>query len=41
MKENSYVIGVGKDDEERLSLLNELFGKTSKDFLLKEERKDL
>lgn len=35
MKENSYVIGVGKDDEERLSLLNELFGKTSKDLLLK------
>lgn len=35
MKENSYIIGVGKDDEERLSLLNELFGKTSKDLLLK------
>ena len=35
MKENHYVIGVGKDDEERLSLLNELFGKTSKDLLLK------
>ncbi len=35
MKENTYVIGVGKDDEERLSLLNELFGKTSKDLLLK------
>ncbi len=35
MNENSYVIGVGKDDEERLLLLNELFGKTSKDLLLK------
>ena len=35
MEEKSYVIGVGKDDEERLSLLNELFGKTSKDLLLK------
>ena len=35
MKENNYIIGVGKDDEERLSLLNELFGKTSKDLLLK------
>lgn len=35
MKKNIYVIGVGKDDEERLSLLNELFGKTSEDLLLK------
>jgi len=35
MKENNYVIGVGKEDEERLFLLNELFGKTSKDFLIK------
>ena len=35
MKETNYIIGVGKDDEERLSLLNELFGKTSKDLLLK------
>ena len=35
MKETNYIIGVGKDDEERLSLLNELFGKTRKDLLLK------
>lgn len=35
MKENNYVIGVGKDDEERLSLLNELFGETSQNLLLK------
>lgn len=35
MKENSYIIGVGKNDEDRLLLLNELFGRTSKDLLLK------
>lgn len=35
IKKNTYVIGVGKEDEERLSLLNELFGKTSKNLLLK------
>ncbi len=35
MKSNSYVIGVGKDDEERLALLNELFGDTSRNLLLK------
>jgi hypothetical protein len=29
-----YVIGVVKDDEERISLLNELFGKISKDLLI-------
>lgn len=35
MDQNSYLIGVGKKDEERLSILNRLFGETSQNLLLK------
>ena len=35
MSSNSYLIAVGKKDEERLSILNELFGETSRNLLLK------
>lgn len=35
MQKNSYLLGVGRKDEERLALLNELFGETSRHFLLK------
>ena len=35
MINNSYILAVGKKDEERLSIVNELFGETSRALLLK------
>lgn len=35
MRKKTYVIGVGEEDEQRLSLLNEVFGETSRNLLLK------